>query len=350
MKVSMVITDQDWDEFGRFVNNSPKSSFYHTVEWKKILEASFGHKARFLVVRSDSNIIDALPLYLVSIMGFRKKLVCIPMSGSYSTFLSENDTAQSLLLEAAIALAQKEKVQYLEIRSNLENKNLIQHNFIERNPFYFSQIAIQDLETNRKLLSEGHRKSIAKAKKLGVSIEPSEDRDDLKKLYAVMEEMYREFGTPIFDYSYLENMWEQLKPLGLFVMLVIKHAGRIIGGGCFLLSRDTLIYKYGTYLPSERALCPFPPLHWSGIEECVKRGLHFADLGASSAGDKGLLQFKKNWGASETPGYFYYLPIKGKPPQMDNYLDSFQFVKKLWKRFPKPLLRMAGPYFYRWVC
>lgn len=349
MKVSM-ISEQDWDEFDRFVKAQPNSSLYHTIEWKNILEATFGYKARFLVARSDSDIIDVLPLYLVSLLKVRKKLVCIPLSGTYSAFLSENSAAHSLLIDAAVELARKEGVQYLEIRSNTRHDAFAGRDFIERHPFYFSQLEIKNTAANKKLLTHGHKLSITRAGKRGVSVELSTDKDDLRKLYAVMEEMYREFGTPLFSYCYLANMRETLGAGGSFLLFLIKRDGRIIGGGCNLLYGDTMIFKYGTYLPSERALCPFHALHWNAIEECIRRGLRYADLGATSAGDKGLRQFKRNWGAVENSGFFYYLPVKGKPPEMNTYLDSFQVIKKIWRHLPKPLLRIVGSQIYKWVC
>ena len=350
MKVSLITDEEGWHEWDQFVKAHPKSSLYHALEWKDIMEATFGYDARFLVARSDAGIIDILPLYLVSLLGIWKKLVCIPMSGSYAAFLSENSGAHSLLIEAATVLARKEGVQYLEIRNNAPHEALLSHNFIERRPFYFSQIEIRDVETNKKLLSQRHRRSIAKGGKMGLSVVTSRDKADLGMLYAVMEEMYREFGTPIFSYSYLENMWETLMPHGLFVLFIIRHNGKVVGGGCNYVFRDKMIYKYGAYRPSARPLCPTHALIWGAIEECSRRRLRFFDLGATSAGDHGLRQFKNSFGAAENPGFFYYLPIKGKPPAMEAYHDSYQFIKKIWQHLPKPLLRIIGPHFYKWIC
>ena len=349
MEVSL-ISQKDWPEWDRFVKGRPNSSLYHTLEWKNILETSFGYKAKLLAVRSNTEIIDILPLYLISLLGIRKKLVCIPLSGSYSAFLSEDSTAHSLLIEAAVDLAVREGVQYIEIRNNIPHDILVHHNFIEHRPFYFPQIEIHNADANKRLMTHGHRESIAKFQKKGAHIEVGCKKDDLKKFYAILEDMYREFGTPIFSYSYLENMWNILKPQENIALYVIKHNEKIIGGGCMLLYRDQMIYKYGAYIMASRSLCPTHGLVWFGITECVRRGLQVFDLGATSAGDKGLLQFKKNFGAAENPAYFYYFPVKGKPPEMETYLDSFQLIKRVWKLLPKPLLRFIGPQFYKWIC
>lgn len=350
MKIRQLTRQEDWREWDRFVKEHPKSSLYHTLEWKNILEATFGYKARFLVAESGAGIIDILPLYMVSILGLWKKFVCIPLSGSYSAFLSDNSTAHSLLIGAAAALGRKEGVQYIEIRDSAPNAMLTRHNFIERRPFYFPQLAIQDVETNSKILTHGHRESISKSQKKGVVVESSNNKKDLKKFYEMLEGMYQEFGTPIFSFSYLSNMWDNLMPHDFFKLYTITYNDQTVGGGCNLIYRDQMIYKYGTYLPSARKLFPIHGFLWFTIEECVRRGLRSFNLGATSAGDKGLLQFKKSFGAVENPGYFYYLPVKGKPPAMDTYLDSFHFIKKIWRLLPRRLLRIIGPQFYRWIC
>ena len=204
MKVSL-LTEQDWPEWDRFIKAHPNSSLYHTLEWKNILEATFGYKARFLVVSSGPNIIDVLPLFLVTLLGLGKKLICIPQSGSYSAFLSDNIIAHNLLVEAAVKMAKTEGVKYLEIRSNAPSNELIQHNFLERHPFYFPHLELLDVSTNKKLLSNAHKRNVAKAKKNGVVVELSQNKSDLKTFYSMLEEMYRDYGTPIYKYSYING-------------------------------------------------------------------------------------------------------------------------------------------------
>jgi serine/alanine adding enzyme len=166
----------------------------------------------------------------------------------------------------------------------------------------------------------------------------------------MMEEMYRDYGTPIFPYSYLSNMWDELVPKGHFFFLIVKHKDNLIGGGCFHHYHDTITFKYGCCLKAFSPMRPYNALTWKGITHGIDNGARHFNFGATSIKDEGLLFFKKGWGAEKGKAFFYYLPIKGQPPKMEAYLDSFQWIKKIWRRLPKPMLRLVGPYFYKWIC
>jgi len=345
-----LITGKEWDEWDQFIKTHPKGSLYHSLEWKNILETTFGYKARFLAVRSEAGIVDGLPLYLVSMRGLGKKLICVPLCGYYPPLLSDHGPARNLLLDAAVKMAEEERVQYLEIRSDTAIPELDERNFIVRHPYYFPDLKLVDEQQNYKALLHAHKKNIATAQRNGVVVEPSRDKTNLLKFYAMMEEMYREYGTPIFAYSYLSNMWDELGSKDNFFFLLAKHDERVIGGGCFFHFKDTVTFKYGCCIKSAQPLRPYNALTWRGITLGIERGAHYFNFGATSYRDKGLLFFKKGWGAEEGKTYFYYLPIKGKPPEMEAYLDSFKLIKKIWRHLPKPVLRAIGPHFYKWIC
>ena len=82
----------------------------------------------------------------------------------------------------------------------------------------------------------------------------------------------------------------------------------------------------------------------------IERKARYFNFGATSIGDEGLLRFKKGWGANDCKGYFYYLPVKGKPPKIEDYLDSYKLAKKIWCHLPKAYLRMIGQNAYKWLC
>ena len=237
-----LIKNEDLSGWDQFIKSHPQSSLFHTSEWKSILEKTFGFKAKFIAAYEGSDIIDGLPLFLVSFLGLGKKLICIPQSGFYSAFLSDHAEAQNLLIKAAINMARNEGVRYLEIRSNAPIEALAMHDFILRHPYYFPNLELIDVSTNQNAMSKLHRRNVNKAKKLGVSVELSGRKLDLKKFYAMLEEMYREYGTPIFNFSFLNNMWENLVPKDLFFLLLVKHKKNIIGGGCFYHFNDVVTY------------------------------------------------------------------------------------------------------------
>ena len=96
-------------EWRDFIHSNENASIYHTLEWKNILEESFGFKAINMTLKYKNEILEILPLYLIKKPFLGKKIISIPLSGYHSTFLSNNTKAHGLLIKAIVDIAIKKK-------------------------------------------------------------------------------------------------------------------------------------------------------------------------------------------------------------------------------------------------
>ncbi|MBN1491111.1 MAG: GNAT family N-acetyltransferase [Phycisphaerae bacterium] len=83
-------------------------------------------------------------------------------------------------------------------------------------------------------------------------------------------------------------------------MVVMKHEGRVVGGGIFLYDMFALNLYHAVTDRNVKGVYPHPVLYQLAIERAASRGLHYVNLGFNP-GSPGLIRFKQSWGAEPTP-------------------------------------------------
>ena len=349
MHISL-LTKDDEENWNKFLKKHPLTSIFHTLNWKTVLENSFGFETIYLVAKAHDEIIEVLPLFLVKKPFLGEKIISIPHSGYYSAFLSENKTAINLLIDEAIDIAKSGKVKYLEIRTKHEVKELQDQGFNARQPLYFPEIKLVDHDYNLKIMSKGHRSAITQARKRGLEVVESDDMNDLKKIYSIMADLFHSYGSPIFSLNYIKNMFESLRDRDEIALLIILHKGKLIGGGIFLIYNNQVIYKNGACKKEYLQFRPYNALVWKAILMGLERRSEYLNLGGTPVSNEGLIRFKKNWGANMHKSLFYSVPLDGSPPEIEKYFNSFSLAKRIWQHLPKTLVTKLGPKVYEWIC
>jgi hypothetical protein len=84
-------------------------------------------------------------------------------------------------------------------------------------------------------------------------------------------------------------------------------------------------------------------LYWTLLSGAVRDGAGAFDFGRSSP-DGGTYQFKRQWGAEETPLHWEYLLLSGSSvPDHGPTNPKFSRAIDVWKRCPVWLANAVGP-------
>ena len=67
------------EEWEKFVQEHPDSSFFHQLSWKTVIENAFGFKPHYMVARNEQGIQGILPLFEIK-QATGKKLISLPFS------------------------------------------------------------------------------------------------------------------------------------------------------------------------------------------------------------------------------------------------------------------------------
>jgi CelD/BcsL family acetyltransferase involved in cellulose biosynthesis len=195
--------------------------------------------------------------------------------------------------------------------------------------------------------------AVNKGTKEGVRVRIADDVADIRAWYPLYLRTMREVVVPPRPLRLFEAMWSELAPNDLMRLYVAEREGDgMIAGSIVLGLGRTTFYAFNGRLRSALALRPNEVLQWEAIHDACRRGFERYDLGEVTAGDAGLAEFKRKWGAEEVLLHRYYYP----PPdaRADGDGDGRDGVVKrtltaVWPRLPLGTTRLAGDLAYRWL-
>lgn len=102
------------------------------------------------------------------------------------------------------------------------------------------------------------------------------------------------FSRPFFD-SVASDLAEGGK------LVVIRHDGRVVGGGVVLFDHYAVHYFQGVTERDNAEVKPHLVLYDWLIRTACERGLRYVNLGGVNDGNDSLKQFKQSWGAKALP-------------------------------------------------
>jgi hypothetical protein len=345
-----LLSDQDplWDT----IAGSSKLSIYHTREWKRLVEAVFGHRGHYLVAHSKGSILDLLPAFVVNSLPTGKRVISTPYEGCYGGFSTSRADVRVALASHLAAIAKTKRIQHIEIRSRRRMSQLVELGFEERSPLLVSQIDLCDIDTNWGKLSKNHRRNVRLAEKRGVVVTTATNLDEMRRFHDIVARHYHRLGVPFPSRMYFEEIWRRLAHENLARLLLAKIGSEIIGGHLLLLSGRDLISKYSAVERTDRfgKIYASYPLFWEGIQYGVENGYSVFNLGVTGSENQGLLDFKNRFGAQTVPIYFYFEMTRGHAPDYSEYYNRLRFAKRLWRIIPRFVTDPVGHAINKRLC
>lgn len=323
----------DWNNY---LAQQPAGSFYHLFEWQQINERALGHRTAHLLARDGATVRGVLPLTFVSSPLFGR-ILCSQPFVNYGGPIASDATAASALVQAAKTQASELKADYLELRcaSPLETdmavstRKISMH--IELNP---------DPEVLWNKFTSKHRTNIRRSQKNELQV-TSGGIELLDPFYSVMEQSWRQLGTPLYRRSYFASILRALpEHTRIFICARGDEPVAVAFNGYFNGTVEGL-WAGGTEL--SRPLQANYALYWEMIREACVRGCSRYHLGRSTA-ESGAEDFKKKWNATSSQLYWYFhRPKGGEMPQLNVDNPKYRLAIQAWQRLPLWMTRLIGP-------
>jgi len=325
------------DESGwnAFVDACPGATFFHRVEWRRIIERAFGHGTHFLLAERDGRIEGVLPLAHIRSLLFGNNLVSLPFC-VYGGVAAVSHQAGRALEEAACELARRLGVGSLELR----NRERTRVDWPAKDLYVTFVKAIDpDPEANLKAIPRKQRAMVRKGIQAGLRGEPGAD---LERFYAIYAESVRNLGTPVSAKRYFRLLQEAFGDDCR--ILAVQHQGRDVAAVMSFYFRDQVLPYYGGSLAVARELKGNDFMYWDLMRRSAEEGVRVFDYGRSKLGT-GSFSFKKNWGFEPTPlSYEYCLVRAARVPEVNPLNPKYRAFIAAWKRLPLPLANGIGPW------
>ena len=333
LEVGDTATAQRWDAF---VLGCPEATFFHRAGWQRVIEAVFRHPTHFLYAEAAGRIQGVLGLAHVKSLLFGNALISMPFA-VYGGAAAETASAAALLESEAAALAQRLRVDYLELRH-------LTRRFPEwcEQELYvtFRKSLAPDVEANMLQIPRKQRAMVRKGIKNGLK---SELDSGVDRFFGLFAENVHRHGTPALPKRYFEALCHEFGD-ACEVLTVLGPNGEPLSSVLSFYFRDEVLPYYAGDAAAARDLAANDFKYWELMRRACERGLNQFDFGRSKRGT-GSFAFKKNWGFEPTPLTYEYLLVKAKGmPELNPLNPKYRLFVNAWKRLPLPLANFIGPY------
>ena len=323
-----------WDAY---LNTAPDASFYQLYGWNRINKDHFSHQVYNLAAYENGKMVGVFPLVYIKSRLFGKILCSMPFV-NFGGPCANSPAIEKKLLNAAIEIANRNNVDYLELRlTRIVDVALptTQHKIsmtldLAANP--------DDIWNN---FNTKHRTNIRRVYKNDVEVRTGH-KTLVDDFYYVMSESWRSLGTPIYRKKYFEAILEEFPENTL--IFVCYHKSNIPIAAAFNgYYKGTVEGMWAGGIDKYRNLQANYALYWDMIKHACEQGYQSYHLGRSSVNSGGE-QFKKKWNANSKQLYWqYYLNKQAALPELNVNNPKYQLAIKAWQKLPTKITTMIGP-------
>jgi FemAB-related protein (PEP-CTERM system-associated) len=325
--------EKRWDGF---VQEHPRASFFHLTGWKRIIEKTFGHKARYFYCERDGKITGIAPIFECSNWLIGRCFISIPLA-AYGGIVADDPESEKALLEHSKSLAQSASAEYFEVR--VRNGELFDRFHANQLYVTFHCPLVPDPAANLKRLPKDTRYMIRKAEKGGLRAQRG--MDQLGAFYDLFAQSMHRLGTPVFPAALFQNIVDEF-PEHTQLMLVYDGTRPVTGVLSFFF-RDTILPYYAGATPDATRLAANNFMYWELIKWAGEAGFHTFDFGRSKKGT-GAFAFKSQWNmTAEQLDYQIFLVKRKTVPNFSPVNPKFEMAIRLWQNLPFSVTKWLGP-------
>jgi serine/alanine adding enzyme len=331
------------EEWQAYISRAPNASMYHALEWRDILQRTFGHRAWYLMARDAGGTRGVLPLVEMQSALFGHFFVSLPFV-NYGGILADTPECELALAAAAVDLAAKVGVKHIELRQSFAAANWAQTGWKLRQHKAALVIPLAgDPETHWSGLGSRLRGKVRKAAKSETIFSVS-GAEGLEDFYHVFGLNMRDLGTPVYSPRFFQNVFHFAKDASV---LLVHREGRPVAGAIALRSGGRLELPWICSDYSQSTFHVNEYLYLNAIRWACRSGAHELDLGRSSV-DGGTYRFKLQWNPEVRPLFWYYWLASGTElPELNPNNPKYALAVRFWKKMPLPLANRVGPWIVR---
>src|SRR6266436_4096044 len=322
-----------WD---RFVLEHPRASFFHLIGWKRIIEKTFGHKARYFYCERDGKITGIAPIFECSNWLIGRCFISIPLA-AYGGIVAVDTESEQAMLEHSKRMAESASAEYLELRHR--DGELLDGFHANQLYVTFNAPLFPDSATNLKRLPKDTRYMIRKAEKGGLRVQRGVGQLDV--FYELFARSMHRLGTPVFPRALFRNIVDEF-PDHTELMLVYNGADAVTGVLSFFF-RDTILPYYAGATPEATRLAANNFMYWELIKRAGEQGFRNFDFGRSKKGT-GAFAFKSQWNMNIEPLDYQVLLVKRDTvPNFSPVNPKFEMAIRIWQKLPLSVTKFLGP-------
>jgi GNAT acetyltransferase-like protein len=334
------LQDPRWLEF---LSRHPAASVFHTPEWLRALQCTYGYKPLVLTTcppgtaLSNGVVFCEIHSWLTGV-----RLVSLPFS-DHCEPLADSCEELRLLLRSVIERAATSSWKYVEIRP--VSAGVDRTGFEPGDQYWLHTL---DLSGSCDEIFKGFhkdcvRRRIRHAERQPLTYEEGRSESLLCRFYQLLLLTRRRHYLPPQPLAWFRNLLACLGDMLKIRMLSIH--GAPIASIVTIRYRDCMTYKYGCSDPAFNNLGGVALLFWRAVQEAKAAGLRTFDMGRSDLDNHSLVLFKDRWRATRIPLTYGRYPTGEARVQASGWKGLV--MKRMFQRLPDSLLIASGKLLYR---
>lgn len=297
------------DIWNKFISDNPTHSFLQSWNWGKFNEKTGEIVFRFGIFK-DNKLIAIF--HVIKINAKRGTFLFIPHGPILTSSQDVKLETLKKLRDYLKNLAKKENCSFVRISPILKNEE--DNNYIfktlgfRKAPIHMHAelMWILDITKDEDILMKEMRKTtrhaINRAIKDGITIEKSENIEDIDKFNKIYQAtVNRQHFTP-FSLDYLKKEFKTFKENNEASIFFAKYQDEIVSAAIIIYQKSEAFYHHGASNQKLPKVTPSQLLQWEIIRDAKSRGCNFYNFWGISPENKknhpwyGLSLFKKGFG------------------------------------------------------
>jgi FemAB-related protein (PEP-CTERM system-associated) len=326
----------------RLTGTTSQSHLAHAPEWATVIPQGYGHDPLYLDAEDGAGGFGFLPAFIV-----RRPLV-----GTIVTSMPFLDGGGPCACSPALATSLATR---LLAEADREGASVVELRCAQRLEIAWQPAEHKvnmvlplpaDAEALWRQLDRSVRNQVRKAERSGLAVEFG-GAERLDEFYRFFAARMHDLGSPVHNRAFFGAT---LDAFGTRARVAIVRKGQTpIGGLIALASTDTLTVPWASCAKEHFALCPNMLLYWETIRVACRDGFERFDFGRSTRGS-GTYAFKRQWGALESPLFWYTIPIgRDESRAAGTRGRTADRLARLWRQLPRSLTRRLGPHVRKYL-
>lgn len=328
--------------WNQLVLQNEKITPFHSAEWAKVLESTYGYTPIYLVDSLEKSPEVIIPLMEVKSITRKKRGVSLPFTDYCDLIYPDN---LNPILNEIISLGELNNWQTFLIKMN--GHELPETRCFES--YYKHDIDLTLGEEQLwKNLKQATRTAINKGAKNELRIVEDNSLKALKEFYSLLTNSRKKFGVPPQPWKFFANIYEYIICKDQGSITTVQHDQKTIGALISLHFGTSVVFKYIGMNIDFRRLSPTNLLYWEMIKKFVNQGYKRLSYGRSELDNEGLRKFKLSWGTTETMLNYYKYDFSLQRFVTDSGTTVRSYIPYL-KKLPTPALKLIGKVGYKYL-
>ncbi len=332
-------TSEDHQRWDDFVAGHGQGTPYQFWAWQQAVEKAYGYQHHYLIAEDGTEICGILPLIDFRLPLRGSRLISLPFCDAGGVLARETCVAEALIGEA-------EKIADCQLRAiSAQRPHQVNQTNKVRMVLELPESATALLDAMKSKL----RSQVKKPQRDGLTARLG-GRELVDDFYSVFTENMRDLGSPVHSRRWIDAIVEAYGE-DCRVSTIYTPQGEIAAAGIILLHPDLVVIPWASARRQFNTMNPNMLLYWTFLSYACDNGYPRFDFGRSTP-EEGTYRFKKQWGASPQPLYWYDLRADQVEEPTSAHGGSSplrHWVTSLWQKLPLSVANTLGPELRKYI-